>query len=65
MTTDQMTEFVSTVQLMRTAQKEYFKTRDRAVLGQSKGLERKVDALLAQIKCGQVPVQAALNLEAE
>lgn len=36
------------VALMRNAQKEYFKTRDKSVLLKSKKLEREVDSFLAQ-----------------
>ena len=39
-------EFVLLVQEMRSAQKEYFATRDRDVLNQSKTLERQVDKAL-------------------
>lgn len=36
-------EFFNLVSNMRDKQKEYFRTRDRAVLVESKSLERKVD----------------------
>lgn len=38
--------FLELVSRMRTAQKEYFSTRSRAALIQSKELERKVDLML-------------------
>lgn len=44
-----MDEFVKTVQEMRNAQKEYFKTRDKAILAKSKELERKVDNMLSNL----------------
>jgi hypothetical protein len=40
-------ELVDIVRQMRTAQKNYFKTRDRGSLSLAKGLEKKVDMLLA------------------
>lgn len=36
-------KFVELVARMRNAQREYFKTRDREVLSQSKKLEKQVD----------------------
>ena len=47
--TEMMDEFVKTVQEMRNAQKEYFKTRDKAILAKSKELERKVDNMLSNL----------------
>ncbi len=44
-----MDEFIKTVQEMRNAQKEYFKTRDKATLAKSKELERKVDNMLSHL----------------
>lgn len=43
-----MNEFVKIVYEMRKAQKEYFRTRSKEVLLQSKQLERRVDTLLAE-----------------
>ena len=40
-------EFIDLVEKMRAKQKEYFATRDRAVLQESKKLERQVDAYLS------------------
>jgi hypothetical protein len=42
-------EFIKTIQEMRNAQKEYFKTRDRVSLAKSKELERKVDNMLSNL----------------
>lgn len=36
-------DFIKLVAKMRAAQREYFRTRDRGVLQQSKDLERQVD----------------------
>lgn len=44
-----MDEFVKTVQEMKNAQKEYFKTKDKAILAKSKELERKVDNMLSNL----------------
>lgn len=49
-----MIDFIRLVSEMRTAQKEYFRTRDKTVLQNSKMLERSVDAKLAQFKQAQV-----------
>ena len=38
-----MTDFMELVKEMRSAQKEYFRTRDANVLNRSKDLEKKVD----------------------
>lgn len=43
-----MNEFIELVRKMRNAQKEYFRTRDKRVLQESKQLECMVDAILAQ-----------------
>ena len=40
------TEFIALVTEMRTAQVQYFKTRDRALLLRSKQLEQRVDAMI-------------------
>lgn len=40
-------EFRDLAKRMREAQREYFRTRDRVVLDESKRLEREVDAELA------------------
>ena len=42
-------EFIELVAQMRTAQKTYFRTRDKGVLEQSKSLERQVDAAIIQL----------------
>jgi len=42
-------EFAALVAEVRTAQKQYFKTRERDVLMQSKALEKQVDAALAEL----------------
>ena len=47
-----MLDFIRLVSEMRAAQKEYFKTRDKVVLQNSKMLERTVDAKLEQLKQG-------------
>lgn len=39
-------EFIELVKMMRDAQKEYFKTRDRDVLVKSKALEARVDEIV-------------------
>jgi transcriptional regulator with XRE-family HTH domain len=44
---DQNDDFRELVKKMRSAQKEYFKTRGRFVLGVAKGLEKQVDLYLA------------------
>ena len=44
-----MNEFIELVRKMRNAQKEYFRTRDKRVLQESKQLECMVDAILAQL----------------
>lgn len=43
-----MDTFEKLVRDMRAAQKKYFKTRDRAVLEESKRLEREVDKYLEE-----------------
>ncbi len=43
-------EFIELVEQMRTAQKNYFKTRSKDVLIESKALERQVDAAIVQLK---------------
>lgn len=43
-----MDNFEKLVRDMRAAQKKYFKTRDRAVLEESKRLEREVDKYLEE-----------------
>ena len=47
-----MRDFIRLVSDMRAAQKEYFRTRDKVVLQNSKSLERSVDAKLEQFKQG-------------
>lgn len=41
-------EFYESVRKMRAAQKEYFKTRSKDILNESKKLEKKVDAMLEE-----------------
>ena len=43
-------EFVSLVDQMRSAQRNYFRTRSHDVLSQSKELERRVDKAIADHK---------------
>lgn len=43
-----MKQLLPAVKAMREAQKEYFRTRDRQVLLQSKALEKQVDELIAK-----------------
>ena len=50
-----MDEFIKTVQEMRNAQKEYFRTRDKAILAKSKELERKVDNMLSALMPTKIP----------
>ena len=47
-----MRDFIRLVSAMRAAQKEYFRTRDKGVLQNSKMLEKSVDAKLEQFKQG-------------
>lgn len=42
-------DFVRLVAKMRKAQREYFRTRDPAVLEESKALEREVDAAVKEL----------------
>lgn len=42
-------EFFNLVSNMRDKQKEYFRTRDRAVLAESKRLERMVDSEITRV----------------
>lgn len=42
--------FIKTVEEMRTAQVDYFRTKDKDVLSQSKSLEKRVDKLIAVFK---------------
>lgn len=44
--------FVELVRAMRKKQKDYFRTRDRVVLEESKRLEHEVDVALARDKDG-------------
>lgn len=48
-----MEDFIELVRQMRNAQKEYFKTRDKSILQQSKELERKVDAYIVNVISNQ------------
>ncbi|MEO1527711.1 MAG: hypothetical protein AAFX06_19955 [Planctomycetota bacterium] len=43
-------DFIALVHQMRTAQKEYFRTRDGSVLSRSKELERRVDQAVAELQ---------------
>ena len=52
-----MRDFIRLVSDMRSAQKEYFRTRDRVALQNSKMLEKSVDAMLATLKQGNIPQQ--------
>ena len=52
-----MRDFIRLVSEMRAAQKEYFRTRDKAVLQNSKMLEKSVDAMLATLKQGYLSQQ--------
>lgn len=45
--------FLSLVKRMRESQKMYFKTRDRAVLDESKRLEKEVDRRIGEAMYGQ------------
>ena len=40
-------QFIQLVRAMRASQKEYFRTRDKNILSQSKALERQVDNTLS------------------
>ena len=46
-------EFVKLVDLMRTAQKEFFKSKDRASLDKAKFLERQVDRALLRFRVAE------------
>ena len=52
-----MRDFIRLVSDMRSAQKEYFRTRDKTVLQNSKMLEKSVDAMLATLKQGYLQQQ--------
>ena len=56
-------EFIELVAQMRAAQRNYFATRDGAVLKRSKELERQVDDYIAQVK--QKAEQLSLSIEGE
>jgi hypothetical protein len=43
----EISEFIDLVKQMRSTQKEYFKTRSKTVLGQSKALEKQVDMVIS------------------
>lgn len=45
----EMQEFISMVRDMRTAQKEFFRTRDQGYLTQSKRLEKDVDKAIEKL----------------
>lgn len=45
-----MNEFTNLVKAMRTAQKEYFKTKHFSALDKSRRLEREVDAALQKLE---------------
>lgn len=60
-----MLELVRATREMRRLQKEYFKTKDRALVCICKGAEGKVDKILSQIKAldeGEVPPPPAPSL---
>lgn len=46
-------EFVRLVAAMRTAQREYFRTRSTGALDRSKGLEKRVDKAIKEALDGQ------------
>lgn len=47
-------DFVMLVKKMRDCQKEYFRTRDKEVLQESKNLEKKVDSCIARMLNGSL-----------
>lgn len=47
---ERQVEFVKLVQSMRTAQKEFFKSRDQTVLEDAKYYERQVDRALLKLQ---------------
>lgn len=49
----ELEELMTLVQKMRDAQKRYFKTRGKAVLSESKALERDVDSWIQERMNGQ------------
>lgn len=49
-------QFIKAVSDMRSAQKRYFATRNVSALRESKLLENLIDAELARIESGRVPV---------
>ena len=49
-TEERRLEFVGLVQKMRTAQKEFFKSRDQTVLEDAKYYERQVDRALKMLR---------------
>jgi hypothetical protein len=54
-------EFIDLVRQMRTAQKEYFKTRDKGVLERSKSLERQVDRYIVEQTANTVQINLKLD----
>lgn len=50
-------EFVSLVEKMRKAQKDYFKGRDRTDLDKSRQLERSVDKFITELSDNQVKME--------
>jgi hypothetical protein len=52
-TEERQFEFVGLVQSMRTAQKEFFKSRDQTVLEDAKYYERQVDRALKRLRHGE------------
>lgn len=56
---DNMLRFVRLVRAMRTAQKNYFATRNREALSRSLELEKKVDEQLSAMLEG-IPAQGSL-----
>lgn len=53
---DTWSQFVDLVEQMRDKQKEYFRTRDKVVLQESKILEGKVDRWVADQKTPQMNI---------
>lgn len=45
-----MKDFIELVKKMRDAQKEYFRTRDKVVLAESKKLEKQVDNRINELQ---------------
>lgn len=55
---NELDELVTVVYKMRKAQNKYFRTRSRAVLNQSKNLEKQVDKLIEKhLKAGSFQLE--------